>query len=58
MIGGYRLATMLLALATMCLGLAIFVIGAIKGGSSGMVIGALFVAAGGGRLWLIRRRDG
>ena len=56
--GAYRSATILLALATIVLGLVIFVIGAIHGGSAGLLIGVLFVAAGVGRLWMIRRRDG
>jgi hypothetical protein len=58
MIGGYRAATRVLAFATIALGIAIFIIGAIHGGTSGMLIGALFAAAGAGRLWLIRRRYG
>jgi hypothetical protein len=58
MTGGYRSATILLALATIVLGLIIFVIGAIHGGSAGLLIGVLFVAAGVGRLWLIKRRYG
>lgn len=56
--GTYRSATILLAFGTMVLGLVIFVIGAVHGGTAGMLIGALFVAAGAGRLWLIRRRYG
>jgi hypothetical protein len=56
--GTYRSATILLALATMVLGVVIFVIGAVHGGTEGMLIGVLFVAAGAGRLWLIRRRYG
>lgn len=51
-------ATITLALLTVALGVAIFVIGAIHGGTTGLLIGVLFVAAGGGRLWLIRRRSG
>ena len=58
MIGTYRTASMLLAAGTAVLGVVIFVIGALHGGTSGMLIGALFVAAGLGRLWLIRRRYG
>ncbi len=58
MTGTYRSASILLALATAVLGVVIFVIGASHGGTSGIVIGVLFVAAGAGRLWMIRRRDG
>ena len=54
----YRSATALLALTTVGLGVVIFVIGAIHGGASGMLIGLLFALAGSGRLWLMRRRSG
>ncbi|HEV2590633.1 MAG TPA: hypothetical protein VGU02_01950 [Gaiellaceae bacterium] len=53
-----RMLTISLAALTILLGLVIFVIGAVHGGTSGMVIGALFAAAGSGRLWLMRRRLG
>ena len=58
MIGAYRSATILFALVTVVLGVVIFVIGAIHGGTEGLLIGVLFVAAGAGRLWLARRRSG
>jgi len=57
-IGAYRSAATLLALVTLVLGIVIFVIGAVHGGTEGMLIGVLFAAAGGGRLWLMRRRLG
>jgi hypothetical protein len=56
--GTYRSATMVLAGGTAALGVVIFAIGAIHGGTSGMLIGALFVAAGIGRLVMIRKRLG
>jgi hypothetical protein len=58
MMGTYRTATIVLAGGTAVLGVVIFVIGAIHGGTSGMLIGALFVAAGVGRLVMIRKRYG
>jgi hypothetical protein len=58
MTGGYRAATILLALATVGLGLVMFVIGAIHGGTTGLLLGVLFVAAGIGRLWMIKKRYG
>ena len=56
--GAYRSATILFACATMALGVVIFVIGALHGGTEGLLSGVLFVAAGGRRLWMIRRRNG
>ncbi len=58
MIGGYRSATILLALLTMGLGVVMFVIGAIHGGTTGLLLGVLFIGAGVGRLWMIKRRYG
>jgi 4-hydroxybenzoate polyprenyltransferase len=58
MTGGYRSATILLALATVGLGIVMFVIGAIHGGTTGLVLGVLFIAAGIGRLWMIKKRYG
>jgi hypothetical protein len=58
MTGGYRSATILLALATTGLGVVMFVIGAIHGGTTGLLLGVLFVAAGIGRLWMIKKRYG
>jgi hypothetical protein len=56
---GYRELSRLLAVATMALGIALIVTTLRHGGgiaSAGMVIGLLFVAAGAGRLYLLRRR--
>ena len=41
----------------MCgLGVAMTVITALRGGGLGLILGPLFVAAGLGRMWLLRRR--
>ena len=53
-----RAVSILLAALTAVLGVVIFVIGAIHGGGTGILIGVLFVAAGAGRLVLIRRQRG
>lgn len=58
MIGGYRAMTQLLAVLTILLGLAMLVVTIRRGGvlSVGIVLGLLFVAAGAGRLYLLRRK--
>jgi len=53
---GYRYATQLLALTMIALGLVMVVITASRGGGVGLLLGALFIAAGAGRLYLLRRR--
>ena len=41
----------------MCgLGVAMTVLTALRGGGLGLILGPLFVAAGLGRMWLLRRR--
>jgi hypothetical protein len=46
----------LLALVTICLGFALIAVTAAHGGGEvGFLLGALFVVAGGGRLYLKRR---
>jgi len=54
----YRLLSRLLALATIGLGIAIVVVTLVRsgGGQVGLLIGALFVVAGAGRLYLQRGR--
>ena len=52
----YRTLVQLLAVVTIALGVAIVVVTAARGGGVGLIIGALFVAAGAGRLYLLRRR--
>jgi hypothetical protein len=49
----YREATRFLAVATMLVGGAMIVVTARHGGGVGYLIGALFVAAGAGRLYLL-----
>jgi len=53
----YRRIALALALAIVVLGFGILVSTSLHGGGvSGFVIGALFVALGSGRLYLLRRR--
>jgi hypothetical protein len=54
----YRELTRVLALATILVGLAMIVATARHGGGIGYLLGALFVLAGAGRLYLVgvRRR--
>ena len=52
----YRAGTTLLSLVIVGLGLALLVRGALERAPLGLVVGALFLAAGIGRLYLLRRR--
>ena len=52
----YRTLTRLTALLMIALGVTMVVVTAWRGGGVGVLLGALFIAAGAGRLWLIRRR--
>ncbi|MDX6488503.1 MAG: hypothetical protein QOK13_1118 [Gaiellaceae bacterium] len=52
----YRTAVTLFALTFVGLGFVLLVVTALRGGGVGLVIGALFVALGGGRLYLLRMR--
>jgi hypothetical protein len=52
----YRTLTQLIALLLVALGITMLVVTARHGGGVGLLLGALFVAAGVGRLWLLRRR--
>jgi hypothetical protein len=54
--GTYRGMTQFLALLTIALGLMMLLFTATHGGGVGLLLGALFVAAGAGRLYLVRRR--
>jgi hypothetical protein len=59
MTGGYRAMTQLLAVVTIALGVVMVGITIARGGdplSVGIVLGLLFVAAGAGRLYLLRRK--
>jgi hypothetical protein len=51
----YRELTRVLALATMLVGIAMIVVTARHGGGVGYFLGALFVVAGAGRLYLVSR---
>ena len=53
----YRYAVVALALAFVGIGFALLIVTAVHGGGIvGFLLGALFVAAGAGRLALLRRR--
>ncbi len=52
----YRVAVAVFALTFVGLGFALFVVTALRGGGVGLVIGALFVVLGVGRLYLLRMR--
>ena len=52
----YRAAVTVFALAFIGLGFALLVVTAFRGGGVGLVIGALFVTLGAGRLYLLRMR--
>jgi len=52
----YRYGVALLALLFVGLGVAMIALTASRGGGAGILIGALFVALGAGRLYLLRRR--
>ena len=54
----YRHVASLLALTIAALGFAILVVTAVHGGgTSGFIIGVLFVGLGSGRLYLLRKRQ-
>jgi len=52
----YRFSVLALSTLMVALGVALLVRTAVDGGGIGIVFGLLFVAAGVGRLWLVRRR--
>ena len=52
----YRAVVTVFALTFVGLGFALLVVTALRGGGVGLVLGALFVALGSGRLYLLRRR--
>ena len=51
----YTQLTMLTASLMIALGVTMLILTATHGGGVGLIIGVLFVAAGAGRLWIIRR---
>ena len=52
----YRTLTRVSASLLVALGVTMFVVTLWHGGGVGLVLGSLFVAAGAGRLWLLRRK--
>ncbi len=52
----YRGAVAVLALTFIAIGVALVIVTAKHGGGIGYLLGALFVAAGAGRLVMLRRR--
>lgn len=52
----YRQLVVVLSLTTVGLGVAMVAVAASRGGVVGYLLGVLFIAAGGGRLYLLRRR--
>jgi hypothetical protein len=57
--GAYRNGTLALAFLTLALGIALLVATVAQGGGSlGIVLGFLFIVAGGGRLYVLRRFRG
>jgi hypothetical protein len=53
--GAYRSAIALFGLTFVGIGIALLVVTAIHGGGIGFLLGALFIAAGVARLYLLRR---
>jgi hypothetical protein len=51
----YAGATAVLAATLVVLGVAMIAVTAARGGGVGVLLGALFIAAGAGRLYLLRR---
>ena len=52
----YRNMVTVMALVMMLLGAAMIVITLTRGFGVGLLLGALFIAAGAGRLWMLRGR--
>jgi len=55
-VSAYRGLSLLFALVTVGLGVAILVVTLARGGGVGLLLGVLFIAAGAGRLYLQRSR--
>jgi hypothetical protein len=53
----HRNAVQLLAIVMVGLGVTMLAITLVRGGGVGVLLGALFIAAGAGRLYLMRRRS-
>lgn len=52
----HRSAVQLLAIVMVGLGVTMLAITLVRGGGVGVLLGVLFIAAGAGRLYLVRRR--
>jgi hypothetical protein len=52
----YRTLTTISASLLVALGVAMLVVTLWHGGGVGVLLGVLFIAAGAGRLWLLRRK--
>jgi len=52
----YRTLTTISASLLVALGVVMLVVTLWHGGGVGILLGALFIAAGAGRLWLLRRK--
>jgi hypothetical protein len=52
----YRVGIVVFSVAFIAIGVALLVVTAVHGGGIGYLLGALFVAAGAGRITLLRRR--
>jgi hypothetical protein len=52
----YRAGIVVFATTAIGIGVTMIVVTAVKGGGVGLLLGALFVALGAGRLYLLRRR--
>lgn len=52
----YRTLTTISASLLVALGVVMLVVTLWHGGGIGVLLGALFIAAGAGRLWLLRRK--
>jgi hypothetical protein len=52
----YRMLTTISASLLVALGVVMLVVTLWHGGGVGILLGMLFIAAGAGRLWLLRRR--
>ena len=53
----YRIGVAVLAVVFIGIGVALLAVTAIRGGAFGYVLGALFIAAGSARLYLLRARS-
>jgi hypothetical protein len=52
----YRGGVVLFSLLFLAIGVALIAVTAVRGGAAGYLFGALFIALGAGRLYLLRRR--